>query len=73
MVGRFLFWNVNNQSRNVHCLDAKNVYGGGIVKKPGEFTKHIAEIIAKRWIKKTDINKNATSKNSQAKDKRDKQ
>lgn len=54
-------------------MDAKNVYGGGIVKKPGEFTKHIAEIIAKRWIKKTDINKNATSKNSQAKDKRDKQ
>jgi len=49
-------------------------YGGYIVeKKPGEFTKYISEIIAKRWIKKTDINKNATSRNSQAKDKRDKQ
>jgi len=54
--------------------ERENVYGGVIVKKDaGEFTKYIAAIIAARWIRKTDGDKNAEAKNKQAKVKRDKQ
>jgi len=72
--GRFLFGVSTNHPGAFVVYAHGNVYGGVIVKKnAGEFTKYIAAIIAARWIRKTDANKSASTKNKQTKDKRDKQ
>jgi len=69
MAGRFLFGVSTNQLHTFVIYLHGNVYGGYVVKKnAGEFVKHVAAIIAARWIRKSDDNKTETKTRSKKKD-----